>query len=166
VGVVAVTLGLQISKLAAIGDIRLGAILARRLIEKGYPKTMNNQELSVVRCGELISRLKDIVPRVSSVEYQKPNKGYVKIGHVLDVTMTQLLGDIPRSPAQFQELVEAMAWLGYEPRDEGWEAVTTRRRGNYFDSEEAAHEHRRLQIFKGVLRHRLKLYQKRLEELS
>jgi len=120
----------------------------------------------------LFDRLKDIVPRVTEVEYQKPNKGYVKLGYVYAVSVAYLFKCTKckrRDDAQVAELVHTMRWFGFTANGEScgsWIAVHPRKRGYLFTSKIDKKKRRRLEGHKAVLRFRFKKYESELRELD
>ena len=121
--------------------------------------------------AELFKWLRDFVPRVTGVDYQKPNRGYVKVGYVFHATETMLLeaARCTRSDkVQIQELVHVMHWFGFDRHLGGgnWIAVRPRKRGKMFSSSEAKRTHLRQQGYKAVLRFRARKYATELEELD
>ena len=117
----------------------------------------------------LFDRLKDVVPRVSEVNYQKPNKGYVKLGFVYAVSVPSLFKSAKckrRDFDQVEELIATMKWLGFAATKSGWTAVHPRKRGQMFTSKGAKKKKRRIEGHAAVLRFRARKYAAELKELG
>ena len=131
------------------------------------------QMTKLMTCALLFDRLRNVVPRVTSVEYQKPNKGYVLLGYIYESSETELLAEARctrTDKEQSGELLRTMSWFGFNPVGQypsnSWLAIALRKRGRMFTSREAKRDHLRREGYKAVLRFREKELMAELEELK